>query len=150
MKSIEKVDFPKACTSCGYWCCHNERPFASASELERLGVEKIETREDGACSFLGADGNCTVYEKRPLECRIFPFDFEERDGVIHWMVWDSVCPARPLIDVEKSLEHLERVVMKGFDEDYVRGYLDYYLRVSEPASYIEGKWTLLRKVRFLD
>jgi Fe-S-cluster containining protein len=28
----------------------------------------------GHCRFLGADDRCTIYEERPLGCRIFPFD----------------------------------------------------------------------------
>jgi Fe-S-cluster containining protein len=28
----------------------------------------------GGCVFLGADQRCTVYEARPLGCRVFPFD----------------------------------------------------------------------------
>jgi Fe-S-cluster containining protein len=30
--------------------------------------------ERGACRYLGADDRCTIYDRRPLGCRIFPFD----------------------------------------------------------------------------
>jgi Fe-S-cluster containining protein len=30
--------------------------------------------QQGHCRFLGADNRCTIYEARPLGCRIFPFD----------------------------------------------------------------------------
>jgi Fe-S-cluster containining protein len=30
--------------------------------------------EGGGCTYLGDDNRCTIYEARPLGCRIFPFD----------------------------------------------------------------------------
>jgi Fe-S-cluster containining protein len=35
------------------------------------------------CHYLGADDRCTIYEKRPLGCRIFPFDptFDQRGNL---------------------------------------------------------------------
>jgi Fe-S-cluster containining protein len=30
--------------------------------------------EHGGCRYLGGDNRCTIYEARPLGCRIFPFD----------------------------------------------------------------------------
>lgn len=35
----------------------------------------------GGCIFLGNDQRCTVYESRPLGCRVFPFDSQfSKDG----------------------------------------------------------------------
>jgi Fe-S-cluster containining protein len=36
------------------------------------------------CHYLGSDNRCTIYEARPLGCRIFPFDptFAKKDGSI--------------------------------------------------------------------
>lgn len=41
-------------------------------------------RERGACRYLGRDDRCTIYEHRPLGCRVFPFDptFRKRDGAL--------------------------------------------------------------------
>ncbi len=30
--------------------------------------------QGGGCRYLGEDLRCTIYEARPLGCRIFPFD----------------------------------------------------------------------------
>ena len=40
--------------------------------------------ESGGCRYLGSDDRCTIYNHRPLGCRIFPFDptFKE-DGKLH-------------------------------------------------------------------
>ncbi|MDX2055258.1 MAG: YkgJ family cysteine cluster protein [Polyangiaceae bacterium] len=31
--------------------------------------------KDGGCGFLKADGRCAVYVERPMDCRIYPYDF---------------------------------------------------------------------------
>ncbi len=37
-------------------------------------------RREGACHLLGADQRCSVYEARPLDCRLFPFDVKRHAG----------------------------------------------------------------------
>jgi Fe-S-cluster containining protein len=40
--------------------------------------------EAGGCRYLGADDRCTIYNHRPLGCRIFPFDPSFKvDGKLH-------------------------------------------------------------------
>jgi Fe-S-cluster containining protein len=34
----------------------------------------------GACTFLGEDNRCTVYEHRPIACREHPFDIQHSDS----------------------------------------------------------------------
>jgi len=45
------------CDKCGA-CCKVAVPIAT-----------LPTRDDGACSFLGADNLCLAYEARPMMCR---------------------------------------------------------------------------------
>jgi len=86
-----------SCTGCGD-CCHGNPEShyvaASGAEIERirrhLGIgqnwlrrrylERIGPQEfgirilpEGKCSFLGADGKCSIYSLRPLQCRTYPF-----------------------------------------------------------------------------
>jgi Fe-S-cluster containining protein len=39
--------------------------------------------ERGGCRYLGDDDRCTIYDRRPLGCRIFPFDpeFDKRGNL---------------------------------------------------------------------
>ena len=49
----------------------------------RQGMRVMVLRhEGGGCRYLGADNRCTIYNHRPLGCRIFPFDptFAESTG----------------------------------------------------------------------
>lgn len=36
-------------------------------------------QQAGACALLTADDRCSAYDARPLDCRAFPFDFEDAD-----------------------------------------------------------------------
>ncbi|MEI6731893.1 MAG: YkgJ family cysteine cluster protein, partial [archaeon] len=83
------------CDNCPNHCCGMNpglTPVLLPSEEERfLGktrsvytphreMKLISKQENGNCIFLGEGNRCTVYNERPLECRLFPFllDFEER------------------------------------------------------------------------
>lgn len=49
----------------------------------------------GHCRFLGADDRCTIYEARPLGCRIFPFDpdFNREGELVRLRMIDATeCP----------------------------------------------------------
>lgn len=72
---------------CGAACCRGHVFLRSADEerLERAGYEDFAATADGVtvvrtderdrCTFLGDDDRCAVYERRPLDCRLFPFGF---------------------------------------------------------------------------
>ncbi len=40
--------------------------------VDEDGWQQLRFRQ-GRCAFLGAEGRCSVYEARPLQCRTFPF-----------------------------------------------------------------------------
>ncbi len=45
---------------------------------------------EGRCVFLGEDGSCSIYEDRPLGCRLYPLVYDPERGVI----LDDLCPRR--------------------------------------------------------
>ena len=48
--------------------------------------------DDGACSMLGKDGKCSVYEQRPKQCKTWPF---WRENLVK-RVWESeIAPTTP-------------------------------------------------------
>jgi len=84
------------CTGCGRCCTGNDAehyvalgPGEEAALAELLGLAQAELRarhlvrlgarqwgirlEDGACTFLDAEGRCDVYAARPLQCASYPF-----------------------------------------------------------------------------
>ena len=48
--------------------------FVELGEGRRLMVL---AQQAGACVLLGPDDRCRAYDARPLDCRAFPFDFED-------------------------------------------------------------------------
>ncbi len=90
----------KGCTS----CCEKGGPvYIADSEVPRLrqlgvplvridGVSFIQRLQDGACPMLDRLGRrCTIYETRPLCCRLFPLDVLSVDGRLQWAVANQ-CP----------------------------------------------------------
>ncbi len=53
----------------------------------------LKDKDDG-CIFY-KNGACTVYNFRPLDCKIFPFDIiEDVSGSFFWIVYTELCPVK--------------------------------------------------------
>jgi len=70
--------------------------------------------EGGPCRHL-KDGKCSIYDVRPLECRISPVKLTEQDGALYWMLTQE-CRAVKQADPEKlndlkkrAFAYIERV-----------------------------------------
>lgn len=56
------------------------------------GRHKSLAANRAGCVFL-VGGRCSVYQARPLDCRLFPFDLlRGDDGTVFWIVYTSLCP----------------------------------------------------------
>lgn len=74
---------------------------------ERLSLKSVE----GKCVFYKS-GSCSIYDLRPLDCRMFPFDIIEGEpGQFVWIVYDDLCPAT--FDHKKYFESAKRVVAQS-------------------------------------
>jgi Fe-S-cluster containining protein len=78
---------------CGARCCYGD-VFLTQSDIKRIsdsgksdflrqgscgsvedsGLMKT-NRKDGSCFFLSDEKICSIYEKRPIDCQIFPFGY---------------------------------------------------------------------------
>lgn len=114
-----------ACLPCGGWCCHDENIFVTTEEARRLGIERVDRRADGACSFY-LEGCCTVYALRPLECRLFPLDLLMVNGSIHWVRWDQ-CP-------DSARYQLTPEIVAQVTHEYAYAYVAFH-RDHQPAKY---------------
>lgn len=131
------------CAACKAKCCKNEKPYASKEELAELGVAEISQKEDGYCIFLKRN-RCSVYDKRPFECRIFPFNTEKRNGKIVWVLY-STCPAAKHLDAEKFIDNLEKELSDKFSLEYIKDYVRYDSK--DPAgTYSKLKPRILREI----
>lgn len=64
---------------------HDPGAFSKTAPDGRVTLANV----DGRCHFLGPDGQCVVYERRPVGCTLYPLVVDEASGAI---VVDDVCP----------------------------------------------------------
>jgi Fe-S-cluster containining protein len=89
----------------------------------------------GRCRYLGRDNRCTIYAKRPLGCRIFPFDPEfSRRGTLTRLalIQATECPY--------TLEGNTRVeALRALDNRHTEAQQRYHEKVAE--------WNRMQKTR---
>ena len=94
------------------------------------------------CTFLTADGLCMVHDRKPVDCRLFPFDVIKVNGTFCWIVWKFDCLIlRDEERFEEYLRDLEEKLIPGF-----RPYLEAYasFRLDELSS--KYSFEVLREV----
>ena len=92
-----------SCNGCVECCKTGGIVYVLPEEVQKLkeigtniieidGLNLIKRTHKGYCSMLDIQHNrCTIYEDRPLACRLFPLDVFYRNGVLEWGVYDY-CP----------------------------------------------------------
>lgn len=148
-----KPDYRTHCPPC-LWCCHGENVFVSDAEADALGERGFKgLSQGGACEKLDTrTGLCTIHDKRPIECRLFPLDIlelEVQEGYTSptWVLWTGPCSATTEMDkahIEAQLRLWEARLTHG----WVREYLDHH-RKNQPAKYETSRAIRIRQVRGL-
>lgn len=81
--------------------------FAKKLTNNLYQMRRIEDKEENGCIFF-VNNSCLIYENRPIDCRLFPFDFKEIDGE-YWLIYYNdieICKALPTDKDEiKSYAH---------------------------------------------
>jgi Fe-S-cluster containining protein len=92
-----KRNFQFKCKRCATLCCKLGSPNLTEKDVQRIKeagyavdnflepTTRLGKRDDGSCIFLRFDDNlkiyeCSIYDVRPVLCRIYPFDFERIDS----------------------------------------------------------------------
>lgn len=106
-------------------CCEKGLVYILPEEKERLqslgvplieidGVPFIKRKPDGSCSMLDKQhSRCSIYEDRPMCCRIFPLDVFSRNGKLEWAMY-TYCPKDRMIPMkrdDKGKAHVDREVV---------------------------------------
>lgn len=87
------------CSKCSH-CCSRDFIYLYPFEVEfykKIGANVIEKdgvgyfkKETIHCPFLDKSGlGCTIYENRPITCRIFPLEIIAKDGILHWAKYNA-------------------------------------------------------------
>ena len=97
---------------------------------ERLSLRSVE----GKCIFYKS-GSCSVYDLRPMDCRLFPFDIIEGGlGQFIWIVYDDLCPAT--FDHKRHFENAKRVVAQSsYSAADLRSFADYGATIMKKHRY---------------
>lgn len=103
--ALHQKHFLFKCKRCATFCCRLGGPKLTRRDIERIkeadhpvkdflelakskfkdthdGRSSLKNREDGSCIFLKFDSEqnryeCSIYDFRPVLCRLYPFDFEK-------------------------------------------------------------------------
>lgn len=119
MLEIDQIITDGFCRTCRGCCRFSGRAFVwavhlSADEQRALGIQDAllplsGPHPDGTrtCSFLDIPANtCTIYYKRPLECRLYPF-LINRHGVDVFLALDMNCPyAKARYETQRMRDHI--------------------------------------------
>lgn len=153
------------CSSCHAKVCCSDHlpPFVSDDEFEKIKistgredfvttriinnkVKRIMKTKDNTdeCMFFDYEKGCTIYQTRPFDCKIFPFDIYKIDGEFTWIVY-SCNPNSDWSWTESMLETFEKewLTSKTISE------LEYFTNTERlEQSGKAFKYETLRKVKF--
>jgi len=95
--------------------------FAEKAEGFEPYIYKMKKTLDGKCVFL-KDSSCSIYAKRPLVCRFYPFELKNMGNNRYTFICTEECPAigkGPLLRrsyFERLFKNLTRLAMKNKNE----------------------------------
>ena len=66
-----------------------EHDFVGSIVIEDKTIKKIKRKNNSNVCVFWNEGkkNCSIYENRPFDCRMFPFDIDWVDNEYHWIVY---------------------------------------------------------------
>jgi Fe-S-cluster containining protein len=101
--------------------------------------------EDGSCVFL-KDGQCSIHDKKPMECRIFPLEILEIDGKLTWVVWE-ICPVHSELGYEKLADEFEAEMLKKYSLEGIKEFVKFHRVLYPCAKYADLKFKVIRQLK---
>jgi Fe-S-cluster containining protein len=85
--------------------------FVDSNE-SAAGRDNLSLKAAGGKCYFYKNGSCTIYEDRPFDCRLFPFDIiGSREGVLFWIVYEELCPTK--FDYMKYFASVKRLLTQS-------------------------------------
>ncbi|OQY50335.1 MAG: hypothetical protein B6247_21695 [Candidatus Parabeggiatoa sp. nov. 2] len=105
----------------------------------------VKTTYDGYCVFYDKQKRvCTIYEIRPVDCRLYPFDIDafDPDENDRWVLFE--CPYSQQFD-ETTIEKM----ISDFESNYAKEIIDIEHCGGEPLSKLKytGVFRILREIK---
>ena len=82
--------------------------FIKDVRIENKSIKTIKRKENSNICVFWDEGKkqCSIYENRPFDCRMFPFDIDWVDNEYHWLIY-SCNPSSDWSWCEQHLKKLE-------------------------------------------
>lgn len=161
-------DFRKLCENCSHQgcCTRSASPLVFSDDLKKLETVNndenkftqfftikgkkfrglVKKKNSDICIFWDEDTKqCTVYDKRPFECRAFPFSLEKVNGKYYWTIYSCNQDA----DWQWTEEYLQNLENDPqFDE--IMQNIEYFVLHPETtvSEYKEYDYTIIREVNY--
>ena len=111
------------CENCPAHCCGRQKippPYLLPQEVKEFGdnVEfiqgqgRLKKQSNGTCVYLDENQRCTIYSKRPLECKLYPWIYHRENGVLTLKLHEG-CPRRKNADPPEIPD-----ILKSIPDDY--------------------------------
>jgi Fe-S-cluster containining protein len=141
---------------CESKCCKSTPPGLTSEDISKIDmivsnnkwkkrIEKTDKivhvvekkNESKDCFFITEKNFCSIYENRPLDCKLFPIFLkiqkESSDSFrIKWLMWH--CPLTQEIGVETLLEEAKRT-LRGYLEEEPHIVFEYQAAMYESGGY---------------
>ena len=164
----DKFSYKNLCGSCAskHCCSDFAAPMLFTDDLKKLddiaklsstftedivingeSIKIIRKKENSnECIFWDNNANfCSIYENRPYDCRMFPFDIDWVDGEFRWIIYSC----NPNSDWSWTEQHIEKLESDPQFNEVMR-HAKYFRLTSK--DYVdttkEPPYTVLRKVRW--
>ena len=125
---MSKNNLWKKCTNCKVNCCKNEITSYPLFLTPKEGGGHKSINNKFPCKNLNKKGLCSVYDKRPTDCRLFPFDIINENNEFYWAIYKTECPISKLnkANFKLTLKELEQKIIPKFKK-YIKQYAKYKL-----------------------
>jgi Fe-S-cluster containining protein len=117
---MENKNLWQKCLECKNTCCGIVDDFFPlyVTDEEKKSLNKINLEKP--CAYFGQNNLCQIYDSRPIDYRMFPFDIDMADDEYFWIIWDIDCPiVREMSENESEeyLENFEKYIMPKFKDE---------------------------------
>jgi Fe-S-cluster containining protein len=104
---MENKKIWRKCLECKNTCCGIVDDFFPlyVTDKEKKCLNKINLEKP--CAYFGQNNLCQIYDSRPVDCRMFPFDIDLSDDEYFWIIWEIDCPIVREMSEDESEEYLE-------------------------------------------
>ncbi len=117
-------------------------------KINGINIDAIKKKDNSLeCIYWDVNlGGCKIYESRPIDCRLYPFDIMLVDNSYHWIVYSC----NPDSDWSWSEDHLQNLENDDGFDDLMKNiaFFSEHTKMILPKESIKTEYTVLRKINW--